>query len=664
MPFQNQMGTDRFSDSERLLFDLSDIVADIAGGMPADDGNGVLSCLSFLHAAVQGAFTILGRFDPATGEILVSKEIALPEDFPKRTPFSGRLAYKEFVRDHKALSVHNDLSRTDHAKTDPTLRRFGLQSCLGAPIRCADTIVGFLAVFDDRIREFDETQRRLMRLVAHMISISAERRYYARKLAHKRTNDKVLTAVSAEAISTRDDTFLDFCLKTVGRSFNVDDARILWCDASAPGFYSHTSRWRGDRLVSDHRETYANLTSIPVFREVIEKRKPFLCENVNAIADEATRAFLRRKMVASFLVLPICDEHSIHGMLTMHMHHGRLRWDEEDLETFMAISGIIAQWKEGLAIIRELDERQALINQLFQLSPAAIYQVDLRKMRFTNVNDQVCKATGYSEEELFDMRFDQLLTPASYQLLEQRLKDLERGRPMPDNLEFEVKTKDGHLQWGRFHIRHLYEDGKIWGANVVAHTITEQKKIQKELADHRRRLESLVAERTEELSLANQKLREEVARRKDTERELLAKTERLEEMNTAMRVLLDKRKEDRLQIEENIRVNLVQLIEPYLDRLDRSELTVTQQQLLQVIRTNLDEVIGSPMPELSAKYYIFSPGELQVANLIRKGKTTKETAELLSISTRTVESYRNSIRRKLGLKNKRVNLKTYLSSKE
>jgi DNA-binding CsgD family transcriptional regulator len=75
-------------------------------------------------------------------------------------------------------------------------------------------------------------------------------------------------------------------------------------------------------------------------------------------------------------------------------------------------------------------------------------------------------------------------------------------------------------------------------------------------------------------------------------------------------------------------------------------------------------VVGSPMPELAAKYYIFSPGELQVANLIRKGRTTKEMSRLLNISPRTVDSYRNNIREKLGLKNKKVNLKTYLSSKE
>ena len=116
--------------------------------------------------------------------------------------------------------------------------------------------------------------------------------------------------------------------------------------------------------------------------------------------------------------------------------------------------------------------------------------------------------------------------------------------------------------------------------------------------------------------------------------------------------------------EENIRVNLVQLIEPYLDRMGYSGLNETQQQLLNVIRMNLNEVIGSPMPELSAKYDIFSPGELQVANLIRKGRTTKDMARLLNISPRTVESYRNNIRKKLDLKSKKVNLKTYLSSKE
>ena len=664
MPSRIQISKDYFPDPERLLCDLSDIVNDVVTATASDFRQSVSRALSYLLNTVQGAFAVCSRFAMNTGEIVTIEGRALPEDFPARVSIRGRIGYEEFIRAGKALVVYSDLSQTGYVASDPEVRHYRIQACLGAPIRYAGEVAGFLVVYDDRPREFDETERRMMLTVAHIVSMMAGRQHYERKLAHKRTNDKVLAAVSAEAISTQDDSFLDFCLKTVGRAFEVDDAYILWYDDRTKDFFSHTSRWRLGGLIPIRKEKHTNLTSIPVIREVVENRKPFLCENVTAISDEATREFLRRNKVASFLVLPICNEHNVYGMFAMHMRKGALSWDKEDLETFMAISGILAQWRGGRAISHKLDESQALIYQLFQLSPTAIYQMDLRKLRFTKVNDQVCKATGYTEQELLRMRPDEILTPASYELLQQRMIDLEAGRPLSDNVEFEIKTKDGSLQWGHFHIRHLYEGGKIWGANVAAHLITEQKRVQKELANYRRRLESLVAERTEELSLANQKLRQEVALREETEKELLAKTERLKEMNTAMRVLLDKRNEDRLQSEENIRVNLVQLIEPYLDRLDRSELTAPQQQLLSVIRTNLNEVIGSPMPELSAKYYIFSPGELQVANLIRKGRTTKETAALLNISPRTVESYRNSIRRKLGLKNKRVNLKTYLSSKE
>jgi PAS domain S-box-containing protein len=288
----------------------------------------------------------------------------------------------------------------------------------------------------------------------------------------------------------------------------------------------------------------------------------------------------------------------------------------------------------------------------------------LRAGRLLKVNEQMCRLTGYSESELLSMKAEELMTEQSQAEFAQSLADLEAGRKPPDTIEFEVKTKFGKVEWAQLHIHYLVREGEIWGANVVAHAITEQKRVATELAAHRRQLERLVEERTSELLLANQKLRDEVARRTETAKELRLKTERLKELNTAMRVLLDKRNEDRLRSEENIRVNLVQLIEPYLERLVNSGLNNTQQQLLNVIRMNLLEVTGSPMPELSAKYYIFSPTELQVANLIRNGKTTKDMARILSISPRTVESYRNSIRNKLGLKNKKVNLKTYLSAKE
>jgi DNA-binding CsgD family transcriptional regulator len=54
--------------------------------------------------------------------------------------------------------------------------------------------------------------------------------------------------------------------------------------------------------------------------------------------------------------------------------------------------------------------------------------------------------------------------------------------------------------------------------------------------------------------------------------------------------------------------------------------------------------------------------EVQVANLIKVGKRNKEIASILGISLNTVTTYRYRLRTKLGLKQEKVNLRSFLSS--
>ncbi len=80
---------------------------------------------------------------------------------------------------------------------------------------------------------------------------------------------------------------------------------------------------------------------------------------------------------------------------------------------------------------------------------------------------------------------------------------------------------------------------------------------------------------------------------------------------------------------------------------------------LDIIRKNLEEFI-QPAENVSDLYSILTPSEIKVAEFIRMGKTSKDIADALDIAQKTVENHRNNLRDKLGLRNKGVNLRSYL----
>lgn len=199
--------------------------------------------------------------------------------------------------------------------------------------------------------------------------------------------------------------------------------------------------------------------------------------------------------------------------------------------------------------------------------------------------------------------------------------------------------------------------------------ISDRKKAEAALNKAKQELEVKVEERTRSLLQANEQLKMEIEERRQAEeqlrlkeQELHLKARHLEEMNTALKVLLKQRENDRGEVEDKIVSNVKDLIMPYIHELANTTLNTRQRAYLDVIGANLESIVSPFAKKLSGKTLSLTPTQLKVAELIKSGKTTKEIADMMNISDRAVEFHRNNIRDKLGLKHKKVNLQSYLLS--
>ena len=154
----------------------------------------------------------------------------------------------------------------------------------------------------------------------------------------------------------------------------------------------------------------------------------------------------------------------------------------------------------------------------------------------------------------------------------------------------------------------------------------------------------------------------DVTDKKKAEDELKAKSLSLEEVNAALRVLLRQREQDKEEMEGRIVNNVRKLVLPYVERLKEKRLDDEQEACLNILETNLTNIVSSFVQKMASAYSHFTRSEILVANLIRDGKTVKEIARVSGVSENAVNRHRQNIRNKLGLNRQKVSLKAYLIS--
>jgi len=161
------------------------------------------------------------------------------------------------------------------------------------------------------------------------------------------------------------------------------------------------------------------------------------------------------------------------------------------------------------------------------------------------------------------------------------------------------------------------------------------------------------------LQNSDKKLRETLD---DLEIKIKQRTIELEETNVALRVLLKEGNKEVKTLEDRLQSNVNQLIKPFLSKLKRSQSDQERMSYLNILESNMDDIVSPFINQLSSAYKSLTPKEIQVAELVKQGKSSKEIAGFLGIGIGTVITHRNNIRKKLDLTSTDANLRSHLLS--
>jgi PAS domain S-box-containing protein len=245
------------------------------------------------------------------------------------------------------------------------------------------------------------------------------------------------------------------------------------------------------------------------------------------------------------------------------------------------------------------------------------------------------RTLGYDYKKSEEPSFEELLHPDDREKVLALREDYVKGKTSHYEVEYRLRNNAGGWQWilsrGQAVMRD--KDGRALRIIGALTDITQLKEVEAELIHSQAELEQRVQERTAELY----------------------------ESNIALKVVLKKREEDQTILADQVLSNAAQLVGPFLDRLRECRLTEKQQVLVDIIRANINELTSPFAKNYSNRLFRLTPAEIQVANLVKLGKRTKEIAEIMHLSPGTISIHRKNIRKKLDLTNQKTNLQTILS---
>ena len=263
---------------------------------------------------------------------------------------------------------------------------------------------------------------------------------------------------------------------------------------------------------------------------------------------------------------------------------------------------------------------ESLFKLLYPDTGDGIFIVD-ENMKIRAANEQTGDLFGMPSADLIGSDYHDLIAPNSRYLLDRSVGEIEDS----GNWEGELNCLSG--DGNPFPVDMSMK--QIRSGNVILYCI-----IIRDLTDYK---------------MLKEQLRHEKANRR--------------EMYVTMRNLMKAFDREKSGVERNISHKIEPLLLPAIDKIRKEPAIELRNMFLDILREQLIVLTKGFGTELDARFLSLTRTEMNICRLIQSGYSSKEIAENLNLSFETIHTHRKNIRKKLGLRGRKVNLYSMLSSR-